>query len=140
MGITRVYGEGDAMSDVPELRTLGAGDASMNPFGARRHYSATGADHCGGNVVRITAVHLVGGELHEHIASVRWTNPSTGDTGTSTRESMVEWIEDKDGKAVVGEGIEQVSVGVVDPSPGPKYIRTYADGKWTNNLLALPRY
>ena len=30
-------------------------------------------------------------------------------------------------------------VGVVDPGNGrPKYLRTYADGDWNNNLLALP--
>ena len=30
-------------------------------------------------------------------------------------------------------------VGVVDPGNGRrKYLRTHADGKWNNNLLALP--
>ncbi|MCS5881747.1 DUF3892 domain-containing protein [Klebsiella variicola subsp. variicola] len=30
-------------------------------------------------------------------------------------------------------------VGVVDPgNGGAKYIRTYADGKWSDNLLSLP--
>lgn len=88
-------------------------------------------------MVRVTARHMVGGEQHEHIASVRWTNPSNGDTGQSTRASMVTFIEDGN-RAVVGEGVQQVEVGVVEASP--KYIRTYADKQWTNNLLALPRY
>ena len=31
------------------------------------------------------------------------------------------------------------NVGVVDPGNGRlKYLRTYADGDWNNNLLALP--
>lgn len=90
-------------------------------------------------MTRITEVHMVGGELHEHIAAVKWVSLNTGDTGSSTRPTMVEWIEGY-GEAVVGEGTNQVSVGVVDPSPGPKYIRTHADGEWTNNLLSLPRY
>ena len=31
------------------------------------------------------------------------------------------------------------NVGVVDPGNGPrKHLRTYADGDWNNNLLALP--
>ncbi|WP_344391902.1 DUF3892 domain-containing protein [Streptomyces vastus] len=29
---------------------------------------------------------------------------------------------------------------VVTPAYGEKYLRTYADGVWTDNLLALPRY
>lgn len=41
---------------------------------------------------------------------------------------MVTWIE----------GGNTVRVGVVNATP--KYIRTYADGTWTDNLLALPRF
>jgi len=53
---------------------------------------------------------------------------------------MVAWIEDKDGKAYVDDGRgHRVSVGVVEPSHEPKYLRTYADGVWTDNLLSLPR-
>jgi hypothetical protein len=33
----------------------------------------------------------------------------------------------------------RVDDGVVTPAYGPKYLRTYADGRWTDNLLALPR-
>ncbi|MGH7485059.1 MAG: DUF3892 domain-containing protein, partial [bacterium] len=28
---------------------------------------------------------------------------------------------------------------IITPAQGPKYLRTYADGRWTDNLLALPR-
>ncbi|MCL1029344.1 DUF3892 domain-containing protein [Serratia silvae] len=31
-------------------------------------------------------------------------------------------------------------IGVVTPTNGPKYLRTYADGKWNNNLLSLPLF
>lgn len=89
-------------------------------------------------MVRITACHMVGEELHEHIASVRWIDPADAKTGQSTRAEMVKFIETDNGRAVVGEGAAQVEVGVVNASP--KYIRTYADKKWTNNLLSLPRY
>jgi len=89
-------------------------------------------------MVRITAIHLVGGQQHEHIASVRWIDLSDNTTGESTRETMVDWIENKGGKAVVTDGTNTVAVGVVNATP--KYIRTHADGKWTDNLLALPRY
>lgn len=89
-------------------------------------------------MVRITACHMIGGEGHEHIASVRWIDPADSRIGESTRAQMVEYLETSTGRAVVGEGTQQVEVVVVDAVP--KYIRTHADGKWTNNLLALPRY
>jgi hypothetical protein len=88
-------------------------------------------------MVRVTSCHLVGGELHEHIQSVKWINPSDSKAGQTSRAGMVEFIE-KGNRAVVGEGSQQVEVGVVNATP--KYIRTHADGEWTNNLLALPRY
>jgi hypothetical protein len=89
-------------------------------------------------MVEITAVHMVGGQYHEHIAEVRWRDPSDDETGTSSRAEMVTFLRDKHGKAYVGSGQSRVWVGDVDANP--PYIRTYADGVWTNNLLALPRY
>jgi Protein of unknown function (DUF3892) len=88
-------------------------------------------------MVQITAVHMVGGEQHEHIGSVRWTNPSTGASGENSREDMVTFLN-QGNQAYVTDGYRQVDVGVVNANP--PYIRTYADGVWTDNLLALPRY
>lgn len=88
--------------------------------------------------VQVTAVHMVGGNAHEHIASVRWANVQTRETGQSTRAAMVEWIEDNHGQAIVTDGRATVHVGVVNARP--KYIRTHADGVWNDNLLALPRF
>jgi hypothetical protein len=89
-------------------------------------------------MVEITAVHMVGGQNHEHIAEVRWRDPSDGDTGATSRAEMVRFLKDEKGKAYVGNGQHRVWVGDVEANP--PYIRTYADGVWTNNLLALPRY
>lgn len=89
-------------------------------------------------MVEITAVHLEGDEAHEHIASVRWTYPDTGEHGTSTRAQMVEFLRRPNSRAYVADGERTVEVGVVNADP--PYIRTHADGVWTNNLLALPRY
>ena len=88
-------------------------------------------------MVYVTAIHLEAGEHHEHIASVRWRNPADGASGQSSRAQMVEWI-DNGGEARVSDGQREVRVGVVRVSP--PYIRTYADGVWTDNLLALPQY
>lgn len=89
-------------------------------------------------MVFVTAIHQEGVSGHEHITSVKWRNPSTSNTGQSTKAEMVDWIKNKSGDARVTDGTNTVHVGVVDGSPS--YIRTYADGKWTDNLLALPRF
>ncbi|MFE7174685.1 DUF3892 domain-containing protein [Streptomyces sp. NPDC057616] len=90
-------------------------------------------------IIYITAVHLSGGDKHEHIESVRWENPTTKETGESTKQAIIRWLEkDKTNEARVRNGASYVRVGVVKASP--PYIRTYADGIWTDNLLALPRY
>lgn len=86
--------------------------------------------------VYITKRHMEGGAGHEHIARVKWENRQTGRTGDSTRAEMVTFIEGG-GDARVG-GSSYVQVGVVDGRP--KFIRTYANGKWSDNLLALPTY
>ena len=91
-------------------------------------------------MVYVTAVHMTsGGTGHEHIAKVRWRNPNSGETATSTRAAMVTWIRDKGGDARVrDEHGHEARIGVVEAQP--PYIRTYADGEWNDNLLALPRY
>jgi hypothetical protein len=91
-------------------------------------------------MIYITAVQMSrGGTRHEHIASVRWTNPATRKTGQSTRAEMVNWIRNEKGDARVRDRAgHDVQVGVVRARP--PYIRTHADRVWTDNLLALPRY
>jgi hypothetical protein len=80
---------------------------------------------------------MEGGSQHEHIASVQWENRTTNESGYKTRAQMVQFVEGG-GDARVANGSSYVKVGVVNATP--KYIRTYADGKWTDNLLALPAY
>jgi hypothetical protein len=91
-------------------------------------------------MVYIFAVHMgPNGSSHEHIASVKWKNPDNGKTGESTREVMVDWIANKGGAAYVcGGNCHMARVGVVQGNP--PYVRTYADGDWSDNLLALPNY
>lgn len=91
--------------------------------------------------VKITNIRLSnGGYAHEHITDLKWINEADGNTDSSTKAAIVDWIENKNGSAHVGNGVNKAQVGVVDPAQGPKYLRTYADGKWNNNLLALPRF
>ncbi|EYF00508.1 Hypothetical protein CAP_0542 [Chondromyces apiculatus DSM 436] len=79
---------------------------------------------------------MSGGTGHEHIAAVQWINPATNATGSSTVKAMIDWITKEKGIAKVTDGKNTVEVRVVNNA----YLRTYADGKWSNNLLSLPRY
>ena len=71
---------------------------------------------------------------HQHIYEVRWSQP--GETGECSRSAMVEFIN-KDNVGFV-HGAPDAQVGVVNATPS--YLRTYADGVWTNNPLSLPRF
>jgi hypothetical protein len=89
--------------------------------------------------VYITAIRLEGGSRHQHIARVRWEQTDEpSKTGEDSRQEMVDWIRNQNGEAYVREADGVVSVLAVDASP--PYLRTYADGKWTDNLLALPTF
>lgn len=90
-------------------------------------------------MIYITHIRLAAGASgHEHITDVKWRNPETKETNQSTKAVMVDWIR-KGGDAQVKDTQgHDAKVGVVDANP--PYIRTYADGVWTDNLLALPRF
>jgi hypothetical protein len=90
-------------------------------------------------MVYITEVHMSsGGTGHEHNAAVRWEEPSTSKSGEDTRQEMVEWVDGGGAARVRDSAGDDVLVGVVNATP--PYIRTYADGVPTDNLLYLPRY
>ncbi|MEZ5085926.1 MAG: DUF3892 domain-containing protein [Tessaracoccus sp.] len=74
------------------------------------------------------------------ITHYKWRSLSTGGVDSSTKAVLVDWIDNKGGKAYVGSGVSRVDVGVVRPAQGAPYLRTHADGKWTNNLLSLPEF
>ena len=86
-------------------------------------------------MVYIIAVHLENGEEHEHITKVNWQGGSN--SNTCSRADMIGWLN-KGNRAFVTDNVRTVEVGVVQASP--PYLRTIADGRWTNNLLALPRF
>lgn len=91
--------------------------------------------------IEITHIRLSSGiQDHEHITDYKWTSLNDGDVGTSSKATLVDWIDNKSGTAYVGSGSRRVEVGTVHPQGRLPYLRTYADGKWTNNLLALPTF
>ena len=83
----------------------------------------------------ITQIHLEGGARHEHITEVRWNEG--GVIGMATRSEMVEWILNG-GEARVRAMPVDVRVEVIRTTP--PYLRTVANGAYTDNLLALPRF
>jgi hypothetical protein len=85
----------------------------------------------------ITAIRQAGGGGHEHITRVKWLNSETGKADDCTTQAMIEFIE-KGNKVQVGGNPKPAYVGVVDGPP--KYLRTFADKQWNDNLLALPKF
>ncbi len=60
-----------------------------------------------------------------------------GDSWKWTRQQVVASIEQKTNTFYTLVQGNRANIGVVD-GPNGKYLRTYADGKWNDNLLALP--
>ena len=91
-------------------------------------------------VIFITARHMDGGSEHQHIARVRWVGATDNTkTGESSRQEIVDWMASGSGvEAFVLDGARKVRVVVVNGNP--PYLRTRADGQWTDSLLALPAF
>jgi hypothetical protein len=52
---------------------------------------------------------------------------------------MYDWIKNKGGHArVVDARGNSADVGARENANGTKYVQTYADKVWSNNLLSLP--
>lgn len=95
--------------------------------------------------IKCTAKRITGGSGHEHISLLWWVRHENGvDIGGesySTRDQMVEYIEKNGNNSVwcpdrnpnlQGAWVHVHSNGRI------KYVQTVADGRKTDNLLALP--
>ncbi|MBI2037838.1 MAG: DUF3892 domain-containing protein [Candidatus Magasanikbacteria bacterium] len=75
---------------------------------------------------------------HEAIINLGWLEEATNKHGVNTRLEMVAFIENEGGQAYVKDAYGNKAYLVVRESPwGNKYMKTMADGRETNNLLAL---
>lgn len=83
----------------------------------------------------ITHIHLEGGRGLEHISRVRWRDGLM--TDTSTRQQLVEWIDDG-GDARVQSWPVDARVEVVRARP--PYLRSVPNGSLVDNLLSLPEF
>lgn len=91
--------------------------------------------------IRCTGIRMsAGGSRHEHITDIRWVEDGKATPQSSSRAEMVKFVEGK-GKAYVRDARGDVAyLRVRTSSAGNKYVQTYADGIWSDNLLALPRF
>jgi Protein of unknown function (DUF3892) len=92
--------------------------------------------------IRITCIKKSGGyhaDPHHAISELGWINEQTRETGTSTRLVVYDWIKNQNGVAYVRDSRgNQARVGVREHANGVKFVQTYADRVWTDNLLAQP--
>ncbi|NQV00001.1 MAG: DUF3892 domain-containing protein [Parcubacteria group bacterium] len=90
--------------------------------------------------VRITCINKDNGDHydpHEAITHLGWLDESSKKNDKCTRLEMVKFIEDGN-QAYVKDGLGIKAFLVVRTSRyGNKYVQTEADGRPTNNLLAL---
>jgi len=90
--------------------------------------------------VRFTHIRLTGGDKHEHITHLRGVDDSNSKTFEDTRAAWVSWVEGGGSAYVQDSQGRRAGIVVVKPNFGAKYLRTVADGVYTDNLLALPRF
>jgi len=93
-------------------------------------------------VIRIISISKSGGyhsDPHHAISNLEWVNEQTGDRGKNTRLEIYDWIKNQGGQAYVTDRWgNRAYVGTRENAHGTKYLQTYADRVWTDNLLALP--
>jgi hypothetical protein len=92
--------------------------------------------------IRITCINKSGGyhaDPHHAIQHLGWVEDGTAKAGNNTRLEVYDWIKDQKGSAYVLDfRRNKAYVGTRENAHGTKYLQTYADQVWTDNLLALP--
>ena len=90
--------------------------------------------------VRIIAVRKDRGNHdnpHEAVSDYKWLNEQDNNSDIEPRANMVSWVE-KGGKAYVKDAAGTVYCYVNVSRAGTKFLQTYADNRWSDNLLSLP--
>ena len=93
--------------------------------------------------IRITCINKAGGEHydpHSAISHLGWINPATNEKGKSTRLEIYEWLKNNsENRAYVTDRSGNKAYLYPRVSAhGTKFVQTYADRVWTDNLLSLP--
>jgi hypothetical protein len=86
---------------------------------------------------RIDCIHKPNrNSAHEHITAAGGLAPAGG-RWQDTVPNIIQFIENKEHRFYTKEGNATAWVGVRTSAAGNKFIQTYADGIWKDNLLAL---
>jgi hypothetical protein len=93
--------------------------------------------------IRITCINKAGGwhdDPHCAISDLGWVNDADGKIGKSTRIAVYEWLKENSAhQAYVQDSYGNLAyLYPRENSGGTKFVQTYADKTWTDNLLALP--
>jgi Protein of unknown function (DUF3892) len=74
---------------------------------------------------------------HEYITRVGGPKPDESGRWEDSTPNVVRFIEDEQHRFHTREGNASAWVGVRTSAAGNKFLQTYADGIWKDNLLAL---
>jgi hypothetical protein len=92
--------------------------------------------------VRITCINKQAGyhqDPHHAIEYLGWVNEETGESGKSARVLMYDWLKNKGGVAYVFDKFgNKAFLYARENAAGTRFVQTYADNVWTDNLLSLP--
>jgi hypothetical protein len=81
---------------------------------------------------QVTCITLSGGKTHEHITHIGFSNNVRW-----SKQQGVDFLGISGNSIYVADRQGSVEIGVVKGTP--PYLRTHADGRYTDNLLALPQ-
>lgn len=80
-----------------------------------------------------------GSQNHEHITKVEYTDVYDSALVVVQKETMLDWLDaSPDNQAFVRDGQGRIEVKIVRGAR--PYLRTLKDGRWSDNLLSLPRF
>ena len=93
--------------------------------------------------IRITCINKAGGrhfDPHVAISDLGWLNDSTGATGKSNRLQFYDWLKQSSANLayVLDRAGNKAFLYPRENSQGTKFVQTFADKVWTDNLLYLP--
>lgn len=74
---------------------------------------------------------------HEAVSHYKWLNEANGNSNLEERLIMVNWVENKNGRAYVSSSEGTVDCFVNKSASGTKFLQTNADSRSSNNLLNL---
>lgn len=78
-------------------------------------------------------------DSHVAVSHYRWIDHDDDTTGIDKREDLIRWMEKNEVRAYVASGNGKVWCGIRENTHGTKYLQTYANEKWNDNLLELPQ-